>query len=302
MKKGLGRGLSALLDYSATNAESEGQEFSQESASNGVTQIDIRLIEPNRQQPRQYFDQEALAELAESIQTFGIIQPLIVKDCGGHYAIIAGERRFRAARLAKLETVPAIVKDYSEMETLQIALIENIQRQDLTPIEEASCYKRLVEDFFFTQEDIAQKIGKNRTAVSNIVRLLDLDNRVQELVSVGKLTASHARVLLQIRDVETQYACAEQIAEEGLSVRDTEKLVTSLSKAETRQTDEKKPADQTEQAVYRKVEDELKSLLGAKVNIHPGKKRGKIEIEYYSTEELDRLLCLFKRLPSADAF
>ena len=295
-KKGLGKGLGALLSID----ESEMRE--ERAASNtgtveesGTTHIDIRKIEPNRNQPRQYFDDVALEELADSIRTYGVIQPLILKDCGGYYSIIAGERRFRAARLANLETVPAIIKDYTELEILQVALIENIQRQDLTPIEEALCYKRLMEDFFFSQEDIAGKIGKNRTAISNAVRLLELDERVQQMVSANRLTVSHARVLLTIKDGDAQFAVAEQVLKEDLSVRAAENLVAAALKEASRIPESPLPIQNHDmKAAYRQAEDALRELFGAKVSILQGKKKGKIEIEYYSPEELDRLLGLFK--------
>lgn len=350
-RKGLGRGLGALLAIEEEDTQ-ESQHSQQENPSKtpeislgneSITQIDIRKIEPNRSQPRQYFDDASLEELADSIRTYGIIQPLILKKSGGFYSIIAGERRFRAARLANLESVPAIIKDYTELETLQIALIENIQRQDLTPIEEAVCYKRLMEDFFFSQEDIAAKIGKNRTAVSNSIKLLDLDPRVQDLVSLGEITVSHARVLYTVKDGDNQYELANLAAVENLSVRATENLVndfqskfikdqqdqenqdgqrellesellesglleSGLLESELMESEYEDIEDITEddisdqglmsmnnmQAAYRQAEEDLKSIFGAKVNILQGKKKGKIEIEYYSPEELDRLLGLFK--------
>ena len=302
MRKGLGKGLGALLSINESEIR-EMQEESPEAKTEYIeetgsksTHIDIRKIEPNRNQPRQYFDDAALEELADSIRTYGVIQPLILKDMGGYYSIIAGERRFRAARLANLESVPAIVKDYTELEILQLALIENIQRQDLTPIEEAICYKRLMDDFFFSQEDIAAKIGKNRSAISNAVRLLELDSRVQEMVAFGQLTISHARVLMAIKDGDTQLAVAEQVIKEDLSVRATENLAIAALK-EQKESPEKFSApvqSQEIKAAFRQAEEELKELFGAKVSILQGKKKGKIEIEYYSPEELDRLLGLFK--------
>lgn len=302
-RKGLGKGLGALLSIEEDELTAP-EETTANTPAAGVEYIDIRKIEPNRNQPRQFFDDTTLSELAESIKTYGIIQPLILKDSGGYYTIIAGERRFRAARLANLESVPGIIKDYSELETLQIALIENIQRQDLTPIEEAACYKRLMDDFFFSQEDIAGKVGKNRNAIGNAVRLLELDSRVQELVSAGRITVSHARVLLTIKDGDTQFFAAEQIAEEDLSVRLAESLVLTLiqdseDKDKSREDNlANKKEDQIKQdvhAAYKGAEDELKTILGTKVSILQGKKKGKIEIEYYSLEELDRLLGLLKR-------
>lgn len=292
-RKGLGKGLGALL--STTEAELEAPE-EVHSSNSTADLIDIRKIEPNRSQPRQYFDDAAMDELADSIRTYGIIQPLILKDCGDHYKIIAGERRFRAARLANLDAVPAIIKEYTELEMLQIALIENIQRQDLTPIEEALCYKRLMDDFFFSQEDIAGKIGKNRTAVSNTVRLLDLDERVQEMVASGQLTTSHARALLPVKDGDGQYDLAKQVAEGDLSVRAAENLVaTNTVKPKPPIVAAPEKANDNIIAAYRQAEDDLKELLGAKVSITQGKKKGKIEIEYYSPEELDRLLGLLGR-------
>ena len=300
-RKGLGRGLGALLSSPETE-ENQPQETAQQSSSapGGSKYIDIRKIEPNKDQPRQYFDEAALEELADSIRTYGIIQPLILMDCGDYYSIIAGERRFRAARLANLDSVPAIIKEYTELESLQIALIENIQREDLTPIEEALCYKRLMDDFFFSQEDIAGKVGKSRVAISSAVRLLDLDSRVQDLISFGQLTVSHSKALLTVDDSDKQAAIAAQIAEEGLSVRTAEGLIAAkLNEPDVPdipESEEEQPAPKSAdvRAAFRKAEDELKSILGARVNIMQGKKKGKIEIEYYSPEELDRLLGYFK--------
>jgi len=289
MRRGLGKGLGALLSTDETD-------LTVEQSSADVNHVDIRKIEPNRGQPRQYFDQEALEELADSIRAYGVIQPLILKDNGDHYSIIAGERRFRAARLANLDSVPAVIKDYTDLEILQIALVENIQRQDLTPIEEAQCYKRLMDEFFFSQEDIASKVGKSRAAISSAVRLLELDGRVQELVSDGRLTVSHARVLLAIKDGDSQLTVADQIVEGELSVRISEALVAEFLREDKEEP--KRPEEFTtsedRNAAYRQAEEELKALFGAKVSIMQGKKKGKIEIEYYSPEELDRLLNLFK--------
>ena len=300
-RKGLGKGLGALLNAKEADITEAPVTEQQSGAS---AQIDIRKIEPNRGQPRQHFDDDSLEELANSIRSYGIIQPLILKDCGDYYSIIAGERRFRAARLANLNTVPAIIKEYTELETLQIALIENIQREDLTPIEEALCYKRLMDDFFFSQEDIAAKIGKNRTAISNAVRLLELDDRVQEMVTVGRLTASHARVLLTVKDGDVQFDLAGQIADGGLSVRAAESLAAAklkepAAKPEAAAAPTPPPAaDQNLNAAYRQAEENLKVIFGTKVNILQGKKKGKIEIEYYTAEELDRLLGLLGRANS----
>jgi ParB family chromosome partitioning protein len=294
IKKGLGKGLEALLGPAET-------ESTETAGSGGVLMADIRKIEPNSQQPRRYFDEEALAELADSIKVYGIIQPLIVKDNGTHYSIIAGERRYRAARLAGLAELPVIVKDYSDMEVLQIALIENIQRQDLTPIEEALCYKRLVDDFFYSPADIAEKIGKSKHAVTAMLQLLALDERVQSLAAEGQLTASHAKVLLQLKDGDDQLGAAEQIIEKGLSVRGAEALILQMEKDEQEEVIREKPPESV-LAAYRKAEEDIKLALGAKVVIKPGKKKGKIEIEYYSPDELERLLTVFKQIPSPATF
>ena len=309
MKKPLGRGLGALLGgVAAAENNNENRVYmdgSQDSASTAVgsaLMVDIRRVEPNPTQPRQYFNEDALAELAESMKTFGIVQPLLVTDNGGHYTIIAGERRYRAARLAKLPEVPVIIKDYTEMEILQVALIENIQRQDLTSIEEANCYKRLMDDFFFSAEDIAGKLGKNKHAVISALHLLELSPDVQEFAAEGKLTASHAKVLLSVEDPELQSICAEKIVEQGLSVRGAEAMVQlALKMAAKKAAEETEKADTEHQAqlesvtqAYRRAESELRSVLGSQVHIRPGKKKSKIEIEYYNNEDLDRILGIFK--------
>ncbi|MCL2577994.1 MAG: ParB/RepB/Spo0J family partition protein [Defluviitaleaceae bacterium] len=310
-KSGLGKGLGALISgvQSAAVKEEEKKDVgvnssaeTENAASSGVLMVDIRKVEPNPTQPRQYFDEEALDELAESMKTFGIVQPLLVTDENGHYTIIAGERRYRAARKALLTEIPVIVKDYTEMEILQVALIENIQRQDLTSIEEATCYKRLMDDFFFSPDDVAGKLGKSKHAVISALHLLELTPRAQELASEGKLTASHAKVLLNVEDEELQALCAEKIAETSLSVRESEAMVNSVLKAAAKKaaqeqiTAEEKNENENAEKAFRRAETELKHVLGSQVHIIPGKKRSKIEIEYYSTEDLERLLALFRRL------
>jgi len=295
VKAGLGRGLNALLDASR---QDDKHDTIPSPVTGGVLMVDIRKIEPNKDQPRQYFNEAALEELAESMKEYGVISPLVVKESNGIYTIIAGERRFRAARIAKLAEVPVIVKDYSDSDILQVALIENIQRQDLTPIEEALCYKRLMDDFFFSADDIAGKVGKSKHAVISALHLLELDIRVQALAGEGKLTTSHAKVLLQIEDVDLQLACAEKVADEGLSVRGTEMLVAAALKEAARFENESGEAEISEEVIYayRRAEDDLKRVLGSKVNIRPGKKKGRIEIEYYSPDELERLLQMLGRV------
>jgi len=293
MKAGLGRGLNALLSASQESATEPGN------LPAGTLMVDIRKIEPNPNQPRQYFDDVTLEELAESMKTYGVISPLVVKESSGIYTIIAGERRYRAARIAKLTEVPVIVKDYSDGDVLHVALIENIQRQDLTPIEEALCYKRLMDDFFYSTEDIATKVGKNKHAVISALHLLELAPKAQTLASEGKLSVSHAKVLLAVEDAELQEYCAEKIIEDGLSVRGAEAMIaTALRDAAKPERNIDEPDELPEEVVYayRKAEDDLKQVFGSKVNIRPGKKKGKIEIEYYSPDELDRLLLMLGKV------
>jgi len=315
MKKPLGRGLGALLggattaenSQSTANAATSDNAQAPSVASGSALMVDIRRVEPNPTQPRQFFDEDALAELAESMKTFGIVQPLLVTDNGGHYTIIAGERRYRAARLAKLPEVPVIIKDYTEMEILQVALLENIQRQDLTSIEEANCYKRLMDDFFFSADDIAVKLGKNKHSVISALHLLELCPIVQELAAEGKITASHAKVLLSVEDPELQAICADKIVEQGLSVRGAEVMVQLAIKMAAKKAAEEKSEEETSEEqkaqlentaqAYRRAESELKHVLGSQVHIRPGKKKSKIEIEYYTNEDLDRILNIFKELP-----
>ena len=298
-KKGLGRGIQALLD---SKTESPPAETTQQEPRQGAQTIDIRNIQPNPTQPRQYFNEEALEELTQSIRSFGVVQPLLVTqspDNPENYTIIAGERRFRAARMARLTEIPVIIKDYSETEIMQIALIENIQRADLTPIEEAQCYKRLTDDFFFSTDDIAAKVGKSKHAITAALHLLELSPPVQALAAEGKLTASHARLLLNVEDEPLQLHLAEKIITEGLSVRAAESVITAALKAQARTAEpteeispEKQALIEATQSAYRQAENSLKQSLGSKVTINqkPGAKRGKIEIEYYSSAELDGLI------------
>ncbi|MDR0271697.1 MAG: ParB/RepB/Spo0J family partition protein [Clostridiales bacterium] len=295
-KAGLGKGLGALISgvQSAGEKDFENAKPSQ----NGVLMVDIRKVEPNPTQPRRFFDEEALDELAESMKSFGIVQPLLVSADGDSFTIIAGERRYRAARKARLTEIPVIVKEYTEMEILQVALIENIQRQDLTSIEEATCYKRLMDDFFFSPDDVAGKLGKSKHAVISALHLLELTPRAQELASEGKLTASHAKVLLNVEDEELQVACATKIAESGLSVRESEAMVVAVMKAAAKKIEppQENEKDENTEKAYRQAETELKHALGSQVHIVPGKKRSKIEIEYYSAEDLERLLSLLRKV------
>lgn len=296
-KKGLGAkglGINALI-----NTELEDMRVVQPNAKKdeAVMELELDQIEPNRQQPRKYFDETALEELAVSLKTYGMIQPIVVKKNGEYYEIIAGERRWRAAKIAGMEKVPVVVKKWEDAEAFEAALVENLQREDLNPMEEAESYLRLQEEFGLSQEKIAEKVGKSRSAITNSLRLLQLDPRVRNFVVENKLTGGHARTLLPITDGDLQFELAEHIIEEGLSVRAVEALVKAqLAKAEKagEEKEEKTKADET---AYRAIEDDLKAFFSTKVKLKPMGKRnkGKIEIEYYSEDDLERLLALLKR-------
>jgi len=284
MKKGLGKGLGALLPENTERPDHQNA---------GVMEVDINLVEPNRDQPRKYFEDAALHDLSESIASYGILQPLLVKKEDGFFTIIAGERRWRAARLAKLSKVPVVVREFNDAEVLQVALIENIQRMDLNPIEEAASYQRLIEEYGMTQEDVAEKLGKSRSAIANTIRILKLDARVQTHLMDNKLSAGHARALLPL-DPDKQLVVAEQIMEEVLNVRETESLVQALL------SENKSPEEKLEKLVRNPelhlLERQLQQLLGAKVNIREKGEQGTIQIRYHSPEDLDRLLCLMKKV------
>lgn len=285
-KKGLGKGLGSLLSSNEFEDNSNAK----------VLEIDINKINPNKNQPRSSFNDVTLNELAESIREVGVLQPIAVKKINDYYEIIAGERRWRAARIAGLKTIPSIVKTLDELKTLEAALIENIQREDLNPIDEAITYSRFSQEFNLSQEEIAKKVGKSRPAIANAMRLLNLDKRVQNFVREGKLSNGHARTLLSINDNnELQFELAEKIIEEELSVRQTEELVkiTLEPKVEERPKITHNPEAAR---IYLSIAKDLKSILGTKVNVKNGKNKGKIEIEYYSPDELDRLLGLFRQI------
>lgn len=287
-KSGLGKGLDSLITDKVGIKSSRVSE-------NSVTQdtyIDINKIEPNREQPRKNFEEDALLELAESIKQFGILQPLLVQDKTDYYEIIAGERRWRAAKIAGLKEVPVIVKKLNEQETVEISLIENIQRESLNPIEEAMAYKRLLNEFHLKQDEIAERVSKSRTAVTNSMRLLKLNEKVQQMVIDEMISTGHARALLGISDEEQQYVLAQQIFDEKLSVRETEKLMKKLQ--QQKEESPKKKEDSTLSIIYQDLEQKLKNIMGTKVNIHTkDHQKGKIEIEYYSKEDLDRIVEMF---------
>lgn len=260
----------------------------------GELELKLSDIVPNSEQPRKDFDEDALTELAESIRQFGVLQPLLVQKKGKFYEIIAGERRWRAAKIAGLKKVPVIIKDFTDLETVEISLIENIQRENLNSIEEAYAYKRLIEEFHLKQDEVAERVSKSRAAVTNSMRLLKLDERVQKMLVEDMITSGHARALLSLEDPELQYQTAQKVFDEKLSVRETEKLVKKILNPKKIQ---EKPADEQMNAVYERMEERLKGIVGTKVAISRGKgNKGKIEIEYYSQEELERILELFETI------
>lgn len=287
--RGLGKGLDSLIPDKVGEAKTKqvsGETFSKEEKG-PETIVKITMVEPNRKQPRKNFDEDALQELSDSIKQFGLIQPILVQNRKDHYEIIAGERRWRAAKMAGLKEVPVIIRDYTEQEIMEISLIENIQREDLNPIEEAQAYKRLLTEFNLKQDEVAERVSKSRAAVTNSIRLLKLDDRVQQMVIDDMLSTGHARALLAVDDQEEQYTLAQKIFDEKLNVRDVEKLVKNLHKP----AKPKKEDDTSMQAIYRDIEDKLKQRLSTKVTVtSKGEGVGKIEIEFYDHGDLDRLL------------
>jgi len=258
-------------------------------------EIEIRIsqIIPNTEQPRKEFDDASLGELSESIKLHGVLQPLLVQKKGKYYEIIAGERRWRAAKLAGLKKVPVIIREYTPQQTLEISLIENIQRQDLNPIDEALAYKRLLEEFSLKQADVAKQVSKSRATITNALRLLKLDPRVQRMLIDNLISTGHARALLSVEDPDLQFEIANRIATEGLNVRDTERMISNLKKQPVQR---KKTDDIQMSSIYTPVEEQLKQILGTKVSVHPKRSgKGTIEIEYYSGEDLDRIIDLLSR-------
>lgn len=281
-RKALGKGIDILIKPGNKEKNNDGN-----MAANGkALELNIGSVEPDRNQPRKNFSEDELNDLADSIRKHGIIQPLLVEKSGNHYTIVAGERRWRAAKIAGLKKVPVILGEYSDQEKMEIQLIENIQREKLNPIEEAKAYKRLIEEFQLKQDDLAESIGKNRTTITNTMRLLNLDERVQEMLIEEKLSPGHARALLAIEDKELQYEMASKVFDEKLSVRETEKLVKNLAKPEREKF---KPAEAV-QLIYNDMEEKFRNRLGTKVKILPkNEKKGRIEIEYYSQDELENI-------------
>lgn len=302
-KSGLGRGLDALFPEKSTqvkqqNSKTEKNDLSaalEKNAKNdGVLMIKLSKIEPNREQPRKKFDEDSLLELSESIKQYGVLQPLLVSDKKDYYEIIAGERRWRAAKIAGIKEIPVIIREFNNQETVEISLIENIQREDLNPVEEALAYKRLIEEFHLKQDEIADRVSKSRTAVTNSLRLLKLDPRVQNMVIEEMITAGHARAILGISDPDTQEMVAARVFDHKLSVRETEEMVRKILSPSKKKEKISNPA---EDAVYETLEEKMKGITGTRVFIRRKKNnKGKIEIEYYSRDDLERIIDLFESI------
>lgn len=307
-KAGLGKGLDSLIPSGGSRVRAAAKPGEKEKESVKIVEkivekvvekpadlyLKISDIEPNREQPRKAFDEDALLELADSIRQFGVLQPILVHKKNDYYEIIAGERRWRAAKLAGLKEVPVVIKTFTEQEVVEISLIENIQRENLNPIEEAIAFKRLIEEFSLKQDEVAERVSKSRAAVTNSMRLLKLDKRVQQMVIEEMISTGHARALLAIEDSEIQYNLAMKIFDEKLSVRETEKLVKDTINPKKKAEKER---DSALDAVYQELEERLKGILGTKTSIHrSSREKGKIEIEYYSQVELERIMELLESI------
>ena len=302
---GLGKGLDALIPNKAGGPSKEPAKKTrsavvkkdkptEQDSPAAERLVKISSVEPNLNQPRRHFDEDALLELSESIKQYGVLQPLLVSDKKDYFEIIAGERRWRAAKMAGLKEVPVVVKEFTDQEIVEISLIENIQREDLNPIEEAMAYKRLMEEFHLKQDEIADRVAKSRTAVTNSMRLLKLSSKVQEMVIADMISAGHARALLGISDEALQETTAMKVFDEKLSVRETEKLVKNLVSPAKKVKTERNTA---EDAIYESLEEKMKGIMGTKVSIQRKKNnKGKIEIEYYSRDELERIIDLFESI------
>lgn len=301
---GLGRGLDALIPNKAggpsketakrtrSTVKKEKIEAQEKPAAERL--VKISSVEPNLNQPRRHFDEDALMELSESIKQYGVLQPLLVSDKKDYFEIIAGERRWRAAKMAGLKEVPVVVKEFTDQEIVEISLIENIQREDLNAVEEAMAYKRLMDEFHLKQDEIADRVGKSRTAVTNSMRLLKLSAKVQQMLIDEMITAGHARAILAVSDMEKQESLAMRVFDEKLSVRETEKLVKAVLAPPK---EKKSHSYSAEDAAYENLEEKMKSIMGTKVLIHRKKNdKGKIEIEYYSRDELERIIDLFESI------
>lgn len=298
-KRGLGKGLDSLIPAAATpkkSTEATSKNAKEEFNGEAIVNVKIGKLKNNENQPRKKFDDDAIEDLADNIKQYGIISPLVVQDRGSYYEIIAGERRWRAAMKAGLKEVPVVVKNYTELEIAEISLIENIQREDLNPIEEALAFRRLIEEFKLKQDEVAERVSKSRTAVTNSMRLLKLDDRVQQMIIDDQISTGHARALISIEDKEKQYEIAQKTFDEKLSVREIEKMVKSLGSTKVK----KEPAkiDKSMEAIYRNIEEQLKQKLDTKVSISPSSKNdgsGKLEIEFYSHDELEKIMDLLNK-------
>ena len=291
--RGLGKGLDSLIPNAVGEAKVKKEAIKENVDEKGgkETVVKITMVEPNRKQPRKNFDEDALQELSDSIKQFGLIQPILVQDRKDHYEIIAGERRWRAAKLAGLKEVPVIIRNYSEQEIMEISLIENIQREDLNPIEEALAYQQLIREFDLTQEEIAARVAKSRVAITNTMRLLKLDEQIQNMLIQGVITSGHARAFLSLEDKGLQLKAAKEVLDKKLSVRETEKLVKRMQREAAGEKKEEKKPDEALTLIYQNLEDRMKSVMGTKVSIHnKDKNKGRIEIEYYSEAELERIV------------
>ena len=283
--RGLGKGLDALIPSAVAEPKKIKEKEVKIEKPDSI--VDINKVEPNREQPRKNFDEDALLELSESIKQFGLLQPILVQDRKTYYEIIAGERRWRASKLAGLKEVPVIIRNYTEQEIVEISLIENIQREDLNPIEEAQAYKRLMNEFNLKQDEIAERVSKSRTAVTNSMRLLKLCDEVQQMIINDMISTGHARAIITIENPEEQYSLAQKIFDEKMSVRDVEKYIKNLNKP----VKEKKKVNKSLEVIYQEKEEILKQALSTKVSVNgKGDGTGKIEIEFFSHDDFDRLM------------
>lgn len=293
--RGLGKGLDTMIPNKIGGDKTSTESSKKPEIGKDVVYVKIGKVEPNREQPRKSFDEDALLELSESLKQYGVLQPLLVQDKKDYYEIIAGERRWRAAKLAGLKEVPVIIKKLTDQEIVEISLIENIQRENLNPIEEALAYKRLLREFNLKQDEVAERVSKSRTAVTNSMRLLKLDERVQQMVIDELISTGHARALLAITDNEIQYTLAQQIFDEKLSVRETEKLIKKMQNPKQEKAELNQGSSMA--VFYEDIEQKLKNIMGTKVSINQkDNKKGKIEIEYYSNDELERIVDLFQSI------
>lgn len=301
--RGLGKGRGAIFGEDVVSIEPRKpmQDVSRETSddeSNGAGKeymVKVSKIEPNKEQPRKDFNQEQIKELADSIKKYGVLQPLLVQKKDDHYEIIAGERRWRAAKEAGIREVPVVIREYTKQQSMEIALIENVQREDLNPVEEAQAYQRLMEEFQLTQEEIAERVSKSRVSITNSLRLLKLDKRVLEMLIQNQLSSGHARSLISLEDGDIQYQTAQKIVNEKLSVREVEKLVKNLGKPKKKKKE--KTEDKDLAVIYKDLEERLQQAMGTKVTINRrDNSKGKVEIEYYSQSELERIIEMLESL------